>query len=125
MRRWRVASDRDVGAARGARAFGSYTFNVSDGRETFPLWYGMTEGYPWSQPVDRARYDALHAGARLRPRDVTVASYPKTGTTWGEQIVLLRAGGDDHVDQPWQRVAAAEATRAERQRAVDLHTTWA
>ena len=37
MRRWRVASDRDVGAARDARAFGSYTFNVSDGSETFPL----------------------------------------------------------------------------------------
>ncbi|KAH8044065.1 sulfotransferase [Aureococcus anophagefferens] len=93
MRRWRVASDRDVGAARGARAFGSYTFNVSDGRETFPLWYGMTEGYPWSQPVDGARYDALHAGVRLRPRDVTVASYPKTGTTWVEQIVLLLLHG--------------------------------
>ena len=93
MRRWRVASDRDVGAARGARAFGGYTFNVSDGSETFPLWYGMTEGYPWSQPVDGARYDALHAGARLRPRDVTVASYPKTGTTWVEQIVLLLLHG--------------------------------
>ena len=93
MRRWRLGATPSPVTARRDRAFSRYTFNVTDGSETFPLFYGMTEGYPWSQPIDGARYDALHAATKLRAGDVTVAGYPKTGTTWVEQIVLLLLHG--------------------------------
>ena len=93
--RWEVETTADPAEMRSTRGFGQYTFRVSGASGTWPLWFSMTEGYPWSQPLDKARYDATHANVRLRSSDVTVASYPKTGTTWVEQIVLLLLHGSE------------------------------
>lgn len=35
------------------------------------------------------RWDILNASTRYRPGDIIIASYPKCGTTWSEQSVLL------------------------------------
>jgi hypothetical protein len=48
---------------------------------------------PYPPFVDQAAVDALLAGLELRPTDVFVASYPKSGTTWLQQICHLLARG--------------------------------
>ena len=85
------------------RAFGAYKFSASDGTETFPVAFGMVEGWPWPHRCDPTKYKRLHATVRFRDTDVAVASYPKTGTTWVEQIVLLLLHGADAKLDPASR----------------------
>ena len=66
----------------------------------------MVEGWPWPHPRPRevqktARYLAF------RDTDVAVASYPTTGTTWVEQIVLLLLHGADAKLDPASRTLRA------------------
>ena len=103
MARWRVHARPAVATARTLRAFGAYKFNASDGRETFPVSFGMVEGFPWPHRCDAEKYRRLHATARFRASDVAVASYPKTGTTWVEQIVLLLLHGTNAKLDPASR----------------------
>ena len=63
----------------------------------------MVEGWPWPHRCDPAKYRRLHATVRFRDTDVAVASYPKTGTTWVEQIVLLLLHGADAKLDPASR----------------------
>ena len=103
MARWRVHANPSVDNARKNRAFGAYKFSASDGTETFPVAFGMVEGWPWPHRCDATKYKRLHATVRFRATDVAVASYPKTGTTWVEQIVLLLLHGADAKLDPASR----------------------
>ena len=103
MARWRVNAKPAVDTARTNRAFGAYKFSASDGTETFPVAFGMVEGWPWPHRCDATKYKRLHATVRFRATDVAVASYPKTGTTWVEQIVLLLLHGADAKLDPASR----------------------
>ncbi|KAJ8613129.1 hypothetical protein CTAYLR_004820 [Chrysophaeum taylorii] len=94
--RWHVKSmPFDIATAVAARKHGSYTFRVSDGQEAFTLKFAMVEGVPWPQPINKAKYERSRETVRLRSGDVVVATYPKSGTTWMEQIVLLLLHGAD------------------------------
>jgi len=103
MARWRVHANPSVDTARKNRAFGAYKFSTTDGTETFPVAFGMVEGWPWPHRCDATKYKRLHATVKFRDTDVAVASYPKTGTTWVEQIVLLLLHGADAKLDPASR----------------------
>ena len=75
------------------REFGHYEFAVADDKERYRLKFAMVEGVPWPQPIDERAYKEAHGRTRLGKGDVIVASYPKSGTTWTEQIVLLLQHG--------------------------------
>lgn len=112
LNRWRVISTPDVAEARKLKQYGSYSFNVSDGIETFKANFAMVEGVPWPHAVGRDKYQECHDNVRLRPRDVVVATYPKSGTTWVEQIVLLLLHGSSlaHKLSPQTRNAFSKKT---------------
>ena len=61
MARWRVHANPAVDTARQNRAFGAYKFSTTDGTETFPVAFGMVEGWPWPHRCDPAKYRRLHA----------------------------------------------------------------
>ncbi|KAJ1461522.1 P-loop containing nucleoside triphosphate hydrolase protein [Pelagophyceae sp. CCMP2097] len=92
MHKWRVMSVPPMAAARAQRLHGRYAFQASLGDVVYKLGFAMVEGFPWPQPLDKEAYQRLRSIA-LRPGDVIVASYPKSGTTWMEQIVLLLQHG--------------------------------
>lgn len=93
LERWRVTSKPEASLARAKKLFGSFSFDVGDGRENFGVKFAMVEGVPWPHPIDKHKYAQCHRRVRLRPGDVIVATYPKSGTTWVEQIVLLLLHG--------------------------------
>ena len=81
-------------------AFANYKVNIVD-------------GVPFPPDIDKQSFDELREKFKLQPDDLFVVTYPKSGTTWLQQIVkLIKNGGvedgrrcDDVV--PWleKRVA--------------------
>lgn len=93
LSRWTVRSSPDLESARQNKSFGRVRVTVSADDEVFSFPNAIVEGIPWNQPLKEDRYRLLREKARLRSGDVVVATYPKFGTTWTEQIVLLLQHG--------------------------------
>lgn len=63
----------------------------------------MVEGIPMPGFCDHSRWSSLRTKLKgaLRPEDIIVSTYPKCGTTWTEQVVLLLLhNGDTSVLNP-------------------------
>lgn len=112
LRRWRVRARPTIDEARDAKYFGSMLVSVSDGNETFEFKNAIVQGVPWNQPLVEESYTVLRETVRLRDGDVVVATYPKCGTTWMEQMVLLLLHGSQ----------VANKLRPERQNTYSLKT---
>lgn len=67
--------------------------NRQSGAQTSPIrfWAEPDGLYPVFLPPERLAW--LDANVRLRSGDVAIVTYPKCGTTWTEQIVLLLQNG--------------------------------
>lgn len=75
-------------------------------RTPFVLNLNRVNGVPMNRFVTQQRVDEL-ARIELRPEDLFIVTYPKSGTTWMQQIVkLIRTkGADDGIHpmtySPW------------------------
>ena len=76
-------------------------------------------GVPMTHHVTQKRVDEL-ASMELRPDDLFIAPYPKSGTTWMLQIVkLIRSRGVDDGVHPWVSMPWIEGDVEIRLRAGD------
>ena len=54
----------------------------------------IIDGVPFPPFVDKQSFDELREMFKLQPDDLFVVTYPKSGTTWLQQIVkLIKNGG--------------------------------
>ena len=61
-------------------------------------------GVPMHRYVTQQRVDEL-ANMELRPDDLFIVTYPKSGTMWMQQIVkLICSGGEDDGVHPWDSI---------------------
>jgi len=74
----------------------------------------LVRGVVYPPFANHAAIDGLRAGFKLRDTDIVIATYPKCGTTWMQQIVLsLLFGGDRSkvpepmVQAPWLECAVS------------------
>ena len=76
------------------------------------------DGIPFPPFIDQKRMDELQEWHVL-PNDVYIVTYPKSGTTWAQQIVkLIRSGGvEDGVNVkdsiPWLEKNGPDACKVE------------
>lgn len=112
LRRWTVRSQPSMSNSRDA--FGRYSFSVSSSSsEEYTIRFAMVEGVPWPHPISRKTYRDCRQRMRLRPGDAVVATYPKSGTTWVEQIVLLLVHGSRAAERldPTERNSYSKRTK--------------
>jgi hypothetical protein len=55
----------------------------------------LVKGVPGLNSCPPARFEALNKGIKYRSSDILIATYPKCGTTWSEQTVLLLTRNSD------------------------------
>jgi hypothetical protein len=94
--RWEVDCDAESGkvvARRRAVAGGAARHGRTD--EQHESTVSFVHGVPMPHFCGQRRWDELRAKLKgtLRPDDVVVSTYPKCGTTWTEQVVLLLLNG--------------------------------
>ncbi len=76
------------------------------GVDEYPYKTSLVDGVRFFPAITKERMDQLR-GFKLRPDDLFVVAYPKSGTTWLQQIVkLIRNGGREdgrrcNVAVPW------------------------
>jgi hypothetical protein len=63
--------------------------DASDPSKIFSFRTSLVQGVPCLQSLNPERYERINAGIKYRPSDILVSTYPKCGTTWSEQCVLL------------------------------------
>jgi hypothetical protein len=64
----------------------------------FPV--AMIRGIPSQQWCPPSRYEKIDKGIKYRPSDILVSTYPKCGTTWVEQtVLLLKCNNFDQMDE--------------------------
>lgn len=95
LSRWSVMTVPSLKSALQRKSYGLLRVSVSDGNETFEYLDSLVHGVPWNQPLSQHAYEYFMERVRLRRGDIVVATYPKCGTTWVEQLVLLLLHGSD------------------------------
>lgn len=81
----------------------SRTFAECRFRMVEPVYHyncAMVHGIRYPPPMVESIVDWLREKVRLRPTDILCATYPKCGTTWVEQAVLLLLHGQDFKPNP-------------------------
>ena len=79
----------------------------------------VINGVPFPPFITQERMDALR-DFLLRPDDLFIVTYPKSGTTWMQQIVkLIRANGVEHGERvdsaiPWVEKLESEEWKASK-----------
>ena len=85
----------------------------------FTLSTIRVNGIPMITSVTQQRMDEL-ANIELRSDDLFIVTYPKSGTTWMQQIVkLIRSGGVDDGIHPMSCIPWIEQTDDARRREGD------
>ena len=86
---------------------GSHSGGASVSKMASPPVLPIVNGMPVSYCVTQEQVDRIASSFKIRPDDVWIVTYPKAGTTWGQQIVrLVNNGGKDDgkkldVAVPW------------------------
>jgi hypothetical protein len=62
--------------------------------DEFPISHAFVNGMPTPPFITQAQYDAV-VKKGLRSTDVVIATYPKAGTTWAQQICRLIEGSSE------------------------------
>ena len=81
--------------------------------EGLPFNLHYVNGVPLEPMIDQKRMDELKDWTLL-PDDVYVVTYPKSGTTWVQQILkLIKSNGVDdgvtvHLAMPWLEMMGPE-----------------
>ena len=71
----------------------------NDNKSTHTYTYNLIHNVIYPLFCDQKRWDFLNANIQYKPNDVIIATYPKCGTTWLEQIVILMKYGLSQKDK--------------------------
>ena len=75
---------------------GSHSGGASVSTMASPPVLPIVNGMAVSYCITQEQVDRIASSFKIRPDDVWVVTYPKAGTTWGQQIVrLINNGGKD------------------------------
>lgn len=69
--------------------------SVTNPEQQYNFRTSLVNGLPCLKWCPQSRFDKLNAAVTYRDSDIFVATYPKCGTTWSEQCVLLLTNGAD------------------------------
>lgn len=100
-RKWRLQIDADsanpeITIVKVSKESNNITANieVSDG-DVYSCKTALVNGISFSTGCSQSRWDELNKIVEYRDTDILVATYPKCGTTWVEQIILLLLNNGD------------------------------
>jgi hypothetical protein len=84
--KWKIAVENDVD---GTELFDVVVTDAKDPSVHYRFRYAFIHGIPCLQWCPPSRYEKIDQGINYRSSDTLVSTYPKCGTTWIEQTVLL------------------------------------
>lgn len=90
VQKWTIERRR---SEKDSERFETYVRSVSDPSLQFVFHSAENNGIPMMTCLPQSRFDKIDRGIRYRGSDVMISVYPKCGTTWCEQIVLLLLNG--------------------------------
>jgi hypothetical protein len=83
---WKVDKHQDPSSANHVEVTVTSTINAE---EKYSFSMEVVDGEPYEPYCTAERWNRLNVGMKHKAGDIIIASYPKCGTTWMEQIVLL------------------------------------
>eukprot|EP00013_Stygamoeba_regulata_P030021 CAMPEP_0177665268 /NCGR_PEP_ID=MMETSP0447-20121125/20962_1 /TAXON_ID=0 /ORGANISM="Stygamoeba regulata, Strain BSH-02190019" /LENGTH=290 /DNA_ID=CAMNT_0019171347 /DNA_START=77 /DNA_END=949 /DNA_ORIENTATION=- len=98
-------------------------------KQEYTYKYNMVDGVVFPPHITQEQFD-LSKSFATQPTDVFIATYPKSGTTWTQQICrkLTNCGhsAEDTLTQaiPWLEVDVAVADALPGRRFMKSHTSW-